>query len=262
MNVLYLGFIKGNRHLTLKRNLAYCLANAIKLDEIIIEDQTKLDFKELLGLKRRNDISILFINDYKDFAPNELMAKTAFKEISQNTSIVEISKEEEHHFPKLMESANSLLTQYEKALETLNKTNETVQSANNLLGYRVKDGRIVIHEQEVKAVKIIFKLRIIDGRNLDQIVNFCERYNIRQPNNSKINLKYLDKMFRKMNCYTGRDKLPNGEIIKNIYPEVLTESIYNDYYISKWSKETKDWQDRKKQFKKKKDFREFDWEKI
>lgn len=263
MNVLYLGFTKGNRHLTLKNNLAYCLANAIKLDDIIIEDISRLDFKQLLNLKQNiKNISILFVNDYKDFAPNEIMAKTAFNEFSQVTSIVEISKEDEHHFPKLILSANSLLTQYAKALETLNKTNENVHSANNLLGFRSQGDKIIIHEQEIKSVRVIFKLRIIDGRNLHQIKVFCDRYNIRQPNNLKVTVKYLNKMFAKYNCYMGLDKLPNGKIMKNLWPRILTNEIYYIYYIEKWDLIKKDWQDGLKQFKAKKSFKDFDWSKI
>ena len=263
MNVLYLGFVKGNRHLILKKNLAYCLANAIELNDILIEDVKNLDFKMLLALKKNiKNIDVVFINDYKDFAPDELMAKTALQELSQFASVVEISKEEEHHFPKLIDSAKSLLSQYEKALYMLNKTNESVSSADNLLGYRVKGDQIIINEQEAKAAKIIFKLRIVDGKNLEQIRVFCDRYNIRQPNNSQITIKYLDKMFSKFNCYIGKDKMSNGEIIQNLYPPLLTNEIYDVYYISKWDPIKKDWQDKLHQFKSKKSFKDFDWENI
>jgi hypothetical protein len=259
LKVLYLGFTKGNRHLTLKKNLAYCLANAIELDQIIIEDTTKLDFKELLNLKKNiKNISILFVNDSKDFAPNELMAKTAYLEFSEYASVVEISKEGDHPFPKLMTSAGSILTQYEKALKILSKTGES--NLDNMLGYRMEGDKIIIHEQEARAVKAIFKQHIVDGRNLSQVLEFCKRYNIRQPNNAQMTMKYLDKIFQRMNCYVGLDKLPNNEMIGNIYKPILTEQVYKDYFICSWSLETKEWKDHKKQFKSKKSFKEFSWE--
>jgi len=65
-----------------------------------------------------------------------------------------------------------------------------------------------------------------------------------------------------MNCYIGKDKLPNGEIIKNVYPPVLTNEIYDIYYIGTWSKETKEWKNPLKQFKAKKSLKEFDWNSI
>lgn len=260
LKVLYLGFTKGNRHLTLKKNLAYCLANAIELDQVIIEDTTKLDFKELLNLKKNiKNISLLFINDKKDFSPNELMANTAYQELSQFASIVEISKESDHPFPKLIGSANSILTQYEKALKVLGKTSEVMI---DLMGYRMDGDRVIVHEQEARYIKAIFKMRIVDGRNMGQILEFCKRFNIRQPNNSQMSIKYLDKVFSKMDCYMGTSKLPNGEKMSNMYQKVLTESIYEDYFNSKWNPQTKEWKNPLKQFKAKKSYKEFDWNSI
>lgn len=225
--ILYLGYVKLNKLKVLSSLLSYCAINKIIPDEIKIEDTNKVDFPILLEIqKEKFCIDKLIINQKSDLGPNKIVNELAYEELKKCMSVVEVNN---------CNIFNNLFALYDKAKNELERLNKSSTSANNLLGYRLEykgsDPFIITKDSEIKSVNAIFQLRIEQGRNLEQIKAFCNKHNIKQPSGKDIDTRYLIKMFEHMNCYVGFDKM-GGELFKNIYPPILLDKKYVEYYLN------------------------------
>lgn len=253
---VYIGYLNKDKAKALNIIFEYCIRNNIEPINILIDYTPKLT--ELVKLKNSIDsglVSEVLTYSLLDLASEEWGRRNLLQEGTTTYKNVKIQCLENRKHSGLTLKGNKIFSktvnQFNKAINTLKNTDQlkldTIYGYDNLGSE--DEPQLVINKTEAKIVQKIFSLRLVSGYTIDQITAYCCLNKYKTKQGKSFTTEIVNQIFEDMWAYVGKTVLPSNDIVENLYPPILYQTLYIEYYKNQWA--SKEWLNYKRINKKK-----------